>query len=191
MHFEVLTIYDELDERIARFQGASALRCPTGCGACCLEQEIEATVLEALPLAQQILSNQQEENILGLIEEREKHEDALCVLYQPDPAIPGNGSCSCYRARPLVCRLFGYAMRRNKAGVLELSLCRVLKEKIPHAILKAEKRIHDGCDVPVYQDSFMRIASLDPDIGFRRLPVNLALKRALEKLYWKKRYGPS
>jgi len=30
----------------------------------------------------------------------------------------------------------------------------------------------------------MRIAVLNPDMGFRRLPVNLAIRGAIEKVFW-------
>ena len=191
LHLEVLRIYDELDQRIGLFREASGLRCPPECGACCLHREIEATVLEAFPLGEEIFSKEKEVTILTLIEERENQGDALCVLYQPHPVIPDKGGCSFYRARPLACRLFGYASRRNKLGIPELSTCKPIKETSPHAVLEAEKIIRHGYDVPIYQDSFMRIAALEPGIGFGRLPINIALKRVLEKLFWKKKYSPS
>jgi hypothetical protein len=46
-----------------------------------------------------------------------------------------------------------------------------------------------GIKVPIYQEAFMRIASLHPGMGYRRLPINQALKEALEYLYWIKPKG--
>jgi Fe-S-cluster containining protein len=181
---EILMIYEELDLRIALFQVASGLGCLTGCGACCLNQDVEATVLEVLPLVQAIFSEQQEETVFSLIEARENHGDAMCVLYRPDPAITGKGTCSLYKARPLVCRLFGFASRKNKKGIKGLSTCKLIKAKFPHLVAEAEKRIQDGLDVPDYEESFMRLAVLNPHLGFRRLPINQAIKEALERLYW-------
>ena len=40
-------------------------------------------------------------------------------------------------------------------------------------------------DLPVYQDAFMRLSSLQPGTGSRRLPINRALREAIEALYWK------
>lgn len=183
-------IYEELDQRIALFQVASGLGCLAECGACCLNQDVEATVLEVLPLAQAVFSEQQEEAVLNLIEARENHGDATCVLYRPDPAIAGKGTCSLYKVRPLVCRLFGFASRKNKKGIKGLSTCKLIKAKVPHLVAEAEKRIQDGLDVPDYEESSMRLAVLNPQIGFRRLPINQAIKEALERLYWQTRYSP-
>jgi hypothetical protein len=41
-------------------------------------------------------------------------------------------------------------------------------------------------NIPVYQESFMRIAVLNPGIGFKRLPINIAIKEALEYIYWRR-----
>jgi hypothetical protein len=38
--------------------------------------------------------------------------------------------------------------------------------------------------IVVYQEAFMRIASIDPGMGYRLLPINQAIKGALEHLYW-------
>jgi len=39
-------------------------------------------------------------------------------------------------------------------------------------------------DPPVYQDCFYQVASIDPAKGFRLLPINVALKAALDHVYW-------
>lgn len=44
--------------------------------------------------------------------------------------------------------------------------------------------LFSGLDIPVYQDSFMRIASMDPYKGYRRHPINVAIKGALGHLCW-------
>lgn len=184
---KVLRIYHEIDQKTARLQSAFGLRCPSLCGACCDNPKVEATVLEALPLAEEIYQRKEQEAVLVALEERRNQADFRCVLYRANPGVPGTGRCSYYEFRPLVCLLFGFACRRNKFGNLELSTCRIIKQRTPEAVLRAEAGISEGLDVPVYQDSFMRIASMDLGIGYRRLPINLALKEALERLYWKTR----
>jgi len=182
---KVLRVYQEIDQKTARLQFAFGLRCPSLCGVCCDNPEVEATVLETLPLAEEIYQRKEEETVLFALEERRSHGDFKCLLYQANPGFPGTGRCSYYEFRPLLCRLFGFAFRRNKFGNLELSTCKVIKERTPEAVHRAEIGISEGEDVPVYQESFMRIASMDSGIGYRRLPINLALKEALEHLYWK------
>ena len=184
LSLKVLKIYREIDQKTARLQSAFGLRCPHLCGACCDNPEVEATVLETLPLAEEIYLRNELDSLLGALEERRNQADFRCVLFLANPGVPGTGMCSCYRFRPLVCRLFVFAARRNKFGNLELSTCKLIKLREPEAVRKAETAISEGrLDVAVYQNSFMRIASLQPGIGFRRLPINVALKEALER-FW-------
>jgi len=96
----------------------------------------------------------------------------------------GIGRCRYYSFRPLVCRLFGYAARRNKAGHPELRLCKTMREKSlenPISWSLPDARLMDP---PVYQDCFHQVASIDPAKGFRLLPINVALKAALDHVYW-------
>jgi Fe-S-cluster containining protein len=182
---KVIRIYQEIDQKTARLQVTFGLFCPSLCNACCDSREVEATILETLPLAEEIYQRKEQEVVLDALEERRKQADFRCVLYLANPGVRETGSCSYYEFRPLVCRLFGFAARRNKFGNLELSTCKIIKQRTPNAVHRAEAGISEVLDVPVYQDSFMRIASMDSGIGYRRLPINLALKEALERLYWK------
>ena len=183
---EISRIYREIDQKIVLFQLATGIRCPSRCGVCCEKQTVEATVVECLPVANAIYRRGQEETTLSAIEEKMNQNDFRCVLFRPDKAIQGNGRCSYYRFRPLVCRLFGFAFRTNKFGNPELCLCRVAKESNPEALEALEVGTSHGQNGPVYQHVYMRIASLKPDIGYRILPINIALRHALEYLYWKR-----
>jgi len=185
---EILNIYEEADRKILRFQEATGLKCPPGCGSCCVCQEVEATVLEVLPLTSEVFSGQQEDLLYTKIEEQEGKGDRVCILYQPDLQTPGNGRCPYYKVRPLLCRLFGFAARRNKEGNPELCTCRRLRETSPQEVQKGEKKVRSEFSLPVYQEISMRIAVLNPGMGFRRLPLNLAIKSAIEKVYLKKEY---
>lgn len=184
LSLEISRIYLELDERIARFQSASGMRCATGCGACCQNKQVEATVLEALPLAAEICRRQEMENVLTAIAQREDQEDTTCVMYRPDnhikgPMIFGHGACTCYDFRPLICRLFGFAARRNKRGDLELCACKIISRESPLAVETARTVLAQGLDLPVYQDSFMRIGASHPAIGYRRFSINQAVRGAI------------
>jgi uncharacterized protein len=180
-------VFNQIDREIDYLQNATALSCPPGCGTCCTTQQIEATVLESLPLAEAIFDNGEAEMVLDAVELRLSENDFSCVLYRPDPDHPENGRCAHYSPRPLVCRLFGFAARRNRLGDLELCTCKHISGSIPDIVLKAQDSVSKGCPIPVYQDSFMRIASLNPAIGFKRLPINTAIKQAVEYLFWRRR----
>ncbi len=181
---QVSDIYKKLDKAIARFQSATSMCCPNGCAICCQNRWVEATILEMLPLALEIYRRNREEAILASIQEKENQQDTVCVLFIADPILREDSACSFYPWRPLLCRLFGFAARKNKYGKLEFSACKIIKNGYPAMVQRAEIGISCGLKVPVYQDTFMRIASLHPGIGYRRLPINQALNSALEYLYW-------
>ena len=169
---------------IARFQAATSMRCVESCSFCCRNWWVEATVVEVLPLAHEIYTRGQEEAVLSSIEEKEASGDRVCTILLADPLPGTKGSCGYYKWRPLVCRLFGYAARRNRQGELEFCACRIIREANPSSVRRAEMAIREGLRLPVYQEAFMQVASLDPSRGYRRVHINRAIKEALEYLYW-------
>jgi Fe-S-cluster containining protein len=181
---EVCKVYCEIDLKIARLRRAASLSCPEGCGTCCESRQVEATILEVLPLAAAIYARREDQAVWLAIEDKGARGELSCVLYREDREIPGNGRCTYYRFRPLLCRLFGFAARRNRWGELEFCPCRHMKERSPEVVRRAGIGLLSGLAVPVYQESFMRIACLDPYMGYRRHPINLAIQSALGHLYW-------
>ena len=179
---KILDIYRNIDRQTASFQMATGLCCPSRCGACCESARVESTVLECLPLANEILRRGEEDLFFGEIQEKINRGDKRCVVFSPDEKTPGDGNCSRYDFRALVCRLFGFAARKNKFGEAEPSWCRVIKEKNPEILKKLEGEGSYLVSAPIYQDSFMRIASLHPGLGYRLLPINVALRDALDYL---------
>ena len=115
---------------------------------------------------------------------------------------PGHGRCAFYEFRFLVCRLFGFAARKGKSGRLEFSTCKIIRQNFPEAISAVDRSLEggpvlsnvegfdlrplEGPAIPVYQEMFMRIATLEPGTGFLRYPVNQAIRKAIERFYWKK-----
>jgi uncharacterized protein len=181
-----MEIYRELEVLTLRFQNASGLRCLPGCGACCDTEEVEATVVEVIPLCWHILLSRKEERYFSAITEMEELGSQSCVIRDVTPSRQAEGYCSLYQFRPLVCRLFGFATRRDKNGGLEFMACKWLKDATPEAVKRAQIGLGSSLPLPVYQDAFMRVASLNPALGFRRLPINRAIKEALGYLYWKR-----
>jgi len=183
---EILGIYKEIDGKSARFQLASGLRCPAECGICCQKPVVECSVVEVLPLAEALFLSGEAPRVMSEIERRETVADARCVLYLPDTVVSGNGRCGQYPFRPMMCRLFGFACRRNRLGELEFCPCSLIKGQNPEGWERAVDLVAKGVDLSVYQDLHMRLASLHPGLGYRNLPVNLAIKQAIEYLFWKK-----
>lgn len=183
---EISRIYRAIDRKISRFQYAASIACPEGCGACCETPHIQATILETLPLAEAVFDLREEEHVLQAVEEKLSRNDFACALFLPKTDIPGNGQCRYYNFRPLLCRLFGFAARRNREGDLEFCTCRHIRETSPDSVQRAHIGVSSGLRIPVFQESFMRIATLNPSIGFQLRPINFAIKEAIEYLYWRR-----
>ena len=183
---EILDLFDEIHKKTIVFKFACGIRCLSDCGHCCDSQKIEATVPEFFPLAVKIYEEKREDEIISRIEERMQTEDKRCILYQPDPEVPGNGKCSEYEHRALLCRLFGFSARKNKVGNKEFCACRAVKKKQPELIKNADKYVAEGGEIPIYQEISLRWMSLFPTMGLETMPINEALLKALEIVWWKK-----
>jgi Fe-S-cluster containining protein len=173
----VLALLRGIDEGTARLQHASGLACPPGCGRCCLSPDVEASEVELRPLARELWERGEAERWLAVLAERAG--DARCVLYEPDPADPARGRCAHYALRPSVCRLFGFASRRDKRGRLELAACKVHRETDPAAVARASESIATGLAVPELSSATATLGALDARGTARLLPINEAFRRAL------------
>src|SRR5690606_28194775 len=96
-------VMSSLDAAVQSFQIWSGLGCKTGCGKCCTKADIEATVLEFLPLAKYLYSTGEAETWL---EKLSGNSSEWCALL--DQAALA-GMCTNYKYRGLICRLFGYS----------------------------------------------------------------------------------
>ena len=121
----VLEQYRYLDRLIERFRNSTGLKCLRGCSYCCRNWPVEATVLEVLPLAEEIYARGEEASVLGLIEEKQASGDETCVILLPESDEKVAGYCAYYKWRPLMCRLFGFAARKKKIN-------QAIKEAIEH-----------------------------------------------------------
>lgn len=182
----VMEAYREADAQVAAAAAATGLGCPTGCGRCCWNPEVEASVLELVPLALELYRRDQAEPLLEDLERRATIGDPVCALFRPHEADPDRGRCAEYAHRPLLCRLFGWTARRDKHGRPELSVCRVIRDGSPDAVRRAGVALANGLPFPVIRDQALRLRSLDPNLGGRVLPINRALTEALTHMLWKR-----
>ncbi len=183
---EVRSIYEDIDRQIAEFTRDTGFHCPDGCGRCCDTMVVEATILECFPVAYQLFLENRADIVMDDIERRLAADNPVCIFYNPDPRLPGNGRCSMYSTRPLVCRLFGFSSRRTRTDDKGFIYCkfqnaaddRVMRNRVDNFI-KEER------ELPVMQDVFMRISSIKPSDGIEFFPINIAIKKAIESLWWK------
>lgn len=168
-------VFLELDAAVSSFQNWSGLHCKSGCGKCCFKPDIEASVLEFLPLAHFLYQN-------GLadawLDKLGSSDQEICHVL--NPAQAGVGLCSEYTHRGLICRLFGYSARTNKYGKKELITCQIIKAEQNTGFEKAQEMINTGGTVPVMNQYYMQLHAIDADLARDFYPVNQAIRRALE-----------
>lgn len=165
-----------LNQEMSDFIGWSGLNCFLGCGRCCIKPDIEATILEFLPFAYHVfLTNEAEGWLLKL----KDHPDTICVLFQANE-LPGSGACTQYAYRGLICRLFGFSSRVNKYGEREFVGCKPIKSDAPATYNATVEGIRAGNPVAVMGQHYMRLHSIDPELGRKFFPINEAIRLAIE-----------
>lgn len=181
-------LFDRLEIEIRGFKSETHLHCNAGCGKCCSKPNIDASPLEFLPWAFHLFLNGKAEETLTLLSNA---ASSNCFLYRPLSVLEHHkGSCGNYRYRGLICRLFGYAANTDKYGKLRLATCKIIKEEQSENFNVAEEAINKGKYVPVFTDYYMRLAQIDLRLGITLLPINEALKMAIEEVLHYYAYRP-
>ena len=173
---EVMAVFEKLDVEILKFQSGSTLHCKFGCGKCCYKPDIEATALEFLPFALHLYKS----GWAGEWLEKVSDENSICKIL--NPAQAGTGLCSEYQHRGLICRLFGYSARTNKYGAKELVTCQIIKSEQEAAYKEASSKIERGAEVPVMNQFYMQLHSIDMELTKDFYPINRAIRKAIEQV---------
>lgn len=169
---ELQDAYDRLGAQFSEGQRQSGLLCPSDCGQCCRVPTVEASPLELLPMALELVRLGQAQAMLErLIEER----PVLCPVFESHSPDGMKGRCSLYQQRPTVCRLFGVAARPGKHGGKELSICRELKTLYPTQWEKV-----DSAAIPLMTQASWQLSTLHPDLLSERRPISISLRKILE-----------
>jgi len=185
---QVEALFDRLEIEITAFKSETHLYCNEGCGKCCSTPNIDASPLEFLPWAFHLFLNGKAEETLA---ELKNNEVKNCHLYRSISILEyQKGSCSNYRYRGLVCRLFGYAANTDKFGKLRMATCKIIKQQQIENFTKAEELINKKIYVPIFSDYYMRLAQIDLRMGVILIPINEALKMAIEEVLSYYAYRP-
>jgi Fe-S-cluster containining protein len=179
-------LFYQLEQETAQFQKASGLGCVAGCGKCCTHPDVEASPLEFLPWAFHLFLNGEAEKMLM---ELNQTDSSGCLIYKPTPGV-NRGSCGSYKYRGLICRLFGFAANTDKYGNLRLATCKIIKEGQAENYNTTSEAIDKGLYVPVFTEYYMQLNQIDFHLGNIILPVNKALKMALEEVLQYYAYRP-
>jgi hypothetical protein len=181
-------LFGRLEIEINTCKSETHLSCNMGCGKCCSTPNIDASPLEFLPWAFHLFLNGKAEETL---EELNNTTQKKCLLYRPLSVLEYHkGNCSNYRYRGLICRLFGYAANTDKFGKLRLTTCKIIKEEQQENFNAAEDAINKGQYVPIFTDYYMQLAQIDMRMGIILLPINEALKMAIEEVLHYYAYRP-
>ena len=174
-------VFRELDDHLTRTTSKTGMKCAHLCNACCRTRNIEASAAEFIPLAAALYERGR--IFLTLLDKSD--ETGHCPLFMPDAWKEGKGSCWDYEKRGLVCRLFGFGYRLGREGIAELVTCKVLKDSTPEAIDKARQLgIKSPDTIPIFRNYSMQLYSIAPDLAVQQLPINKAIRLAIEKLYF-------
>lgn len=172
----VLSLFSDLDRKIAALQVHSSLNCPSGCGKCCEKPAIDVCPLEFLPYALAAFDLGIHEDVLKSCNAA---KEGLCIIFRPHITSFG-GLCSEYPNRGLMCRLFGYAARVNRDGQAELVTCKIMKTEQSDSYLKFQHELNSGAyNPPFFPDYYMRLRTIDPELC-EMMPINQAIAVAIK-----------
>jgi Fe-S-cluster containining protein len=166
----VTNLFEEMDKASKKFSEEEKISCPPQCGQCCYSPEVEASVLEMLPWAHNVLNLGHDEalTVLEKLKDAIKSGTKICQLFSLKTE-----KCLAYEFRPTICRLFGYMGIQNRYGETKVSYCKYLKPQHSH---------HQSTP-PVITVYFRKIQSLSPNLDMTQpIPINEAMALALEKI---------
>lgn len=164
-------VYEDMSETFGAYQKSTGLNCLASCGRCCTNPEIEASVLEMIPFA---LKAHDDGTLDQWLDRLETSQQSHCLFLIPNGET-GQGYCSSYNERPSVCRMFGVAGTYDKHRNIKLSICKHIKEA--HS---TDVQIDES--IPLIPLWSAKLAALDPNLITKKIPINLAMKEALQKV---------
>ena len=177
----MMRLFQKADAETELFATNSGLKCKTGCGHCCENPNIETTVLEMIPVALDLLRRNESREVLNRL--TDSQPSGVCTFYRRDPFKKDHGRCSIYPFRPLICRLFGFSATMDKHQQNIFMTCQVIKDLYPEEYEKVSAAVKaDRLPIARLRDFSMKVFSIDPVLGNKRLPINDALRIALEKI---------
>lgn len=177
--FKLMRVYEKLDGAITRFRWKTGIHCAKGCGQCCENPYVEATVLEMLPLAAALIRRNEAQRWLQ--GDQPEYEKGRCPFYQPDGQVAWKGRCSVYPLRPLICRMFGYSGKKDKEDKKQYYTCERIETQFRDICQRINHQKTDTA-LPMMEDYSMQRLELAREIDRNLYPLPLALKKALERI---------
>lgn len=176
----VKEVFEELDQEITDYVGNSGLSCFAGCGRCCMNPKISATVLEFLPLAFDIYRDGHAEEVMNTLETTTAEEN--CLIFKKTAIASDSGHCGDYINRGLICRLFGMSARKDKYGHKQMITCKKIKEGKSDLYIDTTKKINEGMKIPQANEFYAKLSNIDYKLTEEEFPINIAITKALENV---------
>lgn len=171
----LLKLYQEMSDSFSSYQHSTGWNCLAGCGRCCLNPEVEATMFEMIPMALAIYDEGKLEEWMNRLETTTQ---AHCLVYVQGSSEM-EGRCGRYQVRPSLCRMFGVSGYKNKEAEITLSICKYIKDE--YNIESVPTRLNPET-TPLMIEWSYKLAGLDPRLIQEKMPINRALLFALEKV---------
>ena len=130
---------------------------------------------EMLPMARGLFRRGEAYGVLEHL--RSDGDTGMCVFFVADMIASFKGHCRYYSWRPTVCRLFGFAVRKNKRGGQDAAFCERQKEWAPALVAEAGNALSSGLKAPDYTNFSIRFSALDSEL----MPINRAIRMAVER----------
>jgi Fe-S-cluster containining protein len=173
---KVERVFKQLEKETERFSKQSNLRCLTNCNLCCLKKGLEANVLEFLPLAYHLVSNNLHDVVLDILDT----EPEFCINLAENQITGKTAGCSRYEYRGLICRLFGFSGVRDKNSKLAVYTCSHMKNEFPAEFKLASEQINLGMNIPVASNFYSQIYYIDSQMANDYNPINVSIRKAIE-----------
>jgi len=175
---KVEQVFKQLDTETDKFGKQSNLKCLTNCNLCCLKKDLEANVLEFLPLANYLVKNNLHEDALALLDTNPEH----CINLAKSQVSGQTAGCSNYEHRGMICRLFGFSGIKGKNTKLAVYTCSHMKKEYPLEFKTAMERINSGMEIPMVTDFYYQIYFVDSYMANDYNPINVSIRKAIEKV---------
>lgn len=172
-------IYSEMAQTFMDYQKSTGLNCPTGCGACCFNPEVETTMSEMLPFAFKAL----EENKIDFwIDTIKNAAPDICPLLEKGQDL-NQGKCRSYHERPAVCRMFGVSGIHDKHQKAALSICKILKESSHERVIEINKSFINAPHITQWMSYINDLAPFESKTSIKKASLAALQKVSLFAQY--------
>ncbi len=175
---KIESLYKAIDKEIKNFKQELGIECKTHCSKCCEYDDIQANPLEFIPFAYHA-------HRLGQLDEWfdkiEAHDSKKCIFHVQEN---GKWGCKIYPVRGLICRIFGFSATTSKTGAPQLASCNIIKGLQPDHGARFDSLIKRSKKIPTISSLYKRLEAIDPTSGNACLPINKAIQKSLEKVYF-------